>query len=243
MEELAFGQQEILRATTDLMASSQEISTFTDDVKSKTESINTIMENVRDTSGKTLENMEEIKYASEELNKIFMQVTTLVQQNLLNTDLLSQSIGIFYSDKIVEQDYSNIDIGITWSDMLSVKNDKIDSQHKWLVDNLNAFLHAMMNGEGVDKIKGMLEKLGDYVVFHFKDEEAFLKKIGYPKLEEHKKIHSNFVEELGNLGDVLLEQGPSPELAIVLQEKVAMWLVNHITVTDMDYRHFMENKE
>ena len=243
MEELAFGKQEILRATTDLMASSQEISTFTDDVKSKTESINTIMENVRDTSGKTLENMEEIKYASEELNKIFMQVTTLVQQNLLNTDLLSQSIGIFYSDKIVEQDYSNIDIGITWSDMLSVKNDKIDSQHKWLVDNLNAFLHAMMNGEGVDKIKGMLEKLGDYVVFHFKDEEEFQKKIGYPKLEEHKKIHSNFVEELGNLGEVLIEQGPSPELAIVLQEKVAMWLVNHITVTDMDYRHFLENQE
>ena len=243
MEELAFGKQEILRATTELMASSHEISTFTNNIKNKTNSINTTMGNVRETSGKTLDNMEEVRYASEELNKIFMQVTTLVQQNLLNTDLLSQSIGSFYSNQFIEQDYSDIDIGITWSDMLSVNNEKIDSQHMWLVDNLNAFLHAMMNGEGVDKIKGMLEKLGEYVVFHFKDEEEFQEKIAYPKLEEHRKIHKNFVEELGNLAEILIEQGPSPELAIVLQEKVALWLVNHITVTDMDYRHFLENQQ
>ena len=242
MEELAFGKQEILRATTDLMSSSHEISTFTGTMKEKTNTINTTMGIVRSTSAKTLDNMEDVKFAADELNKIFMQVTTLVQQNLLNTDLLSQSIGSFYSDQIIEEDYSQIDIGITWSDMLSVKNEKIDSQHKWLVENLNAFLHAMMDGEGVDKIKGMLEKLGDYVVFHFEDEEKYLETIAYPKLEEHKIIHKNFVEELGELAEVLIEQGPSPELAIVLQEKVALWLVNHITVTDMDYRHFHENQ-
>ncbi|MCK5673334.1 MAG: hemerythrin family protein, partial [Spirochaetales bacterium] len=194
------------------------------------------------TSAKTLDNMEDVKFAADELNKIFMQVTTLVQQNLLNTDLLGQSIGKFYSDQIIKEDYSEVEIGITWSDMLSVKNEKIDGQHKWLIDNLNTFLHSMMDGEGIDKIKGMLEKLGDYVVFHFKDEEDYLESIAYPKLEEHKIIHQSFVEELGNLAEVLLKQGPSPELAIVLQEKVALWLVNHITVTDMDYRHFYENK-
>ncbi len=242
MEELAFGKQEILRATTDLMSSSHEISTFTGTMKEKTNTINNTMGIVRSTSAKTLDNMEDVKFAADELNKIFMQVTTLVQQNLLNTDLLSQSIGSFYSDQIIEEDYSQVDIGITWSDMLSVKNEKIDSQHKWLVENLNAFLHAMMDGEGVDKIKGMLEKLGDYVVFHFEDEEKYLETIAYPKLEEHKIIHKNFVEELGELAEVLIEQGPSPELAIVLQEKVALWLINHITVTDMDYRHFYENQ-
>jgi len=242
MEELAFGKQEILRATTELMSSSHEISTFTKTIKEKTNTINKTMGVVRTTSTKTLENIEDVKYAADELNKIFMQVTTLVQQNLLNTDLLSQSIGSFYSDQIVEKDYSQVDIGITWSDMLSVKNEKIDSQHKWLVENLNAFLHAMMDGEGVDKIKGMLEKLGDYVVFHFKDEEKYLESISYPKLKEHKITHKNFVEELGELAAVLVEQGPSPELAIVLQEKVALWLINHITVTDMDYRHFYENQ-
>ena len=243
MEELAFGKQEILRATTELMSSSHEISTFTDSMKDKTETINTTMGVVRTTSTKTLDNMEDINFAADELNKIFMQVTTLVQQNLLNTDLLSQSIGSFYSDQIIEEDYSQLDIGITWSDMLSVKNDKIDGQHKWLVENLNAFLLAMMDGEGVDKIKGMLEKLGEYVVFHFDDEESYLETINYPKLEEHKIIHKNFVEELGDLAEVLLDQGPSPELAIVLQEKVALWLINHITVTDMDYRHFFENQQ
>ncbi len=242
MEELAFGKQEILRATTELMSSSHEISTFTGTMKEKTETINNTMGTVRSTSAKTLDNMEDVKFAADELNKIFMQVTTLVQQNLLNTDLLGQSIGKFYSDQIIKEDYSEVEIGITWSDMLSVKNEKIDDQHKWLIDNLNTFLHAMMDGEGIDKIKGMLEKLGDYVVFHFKDEEDYLESIAYPKLEEHKIIHQSFVEELGNLAEVLLKQGPSPELAIVLQEKVALWLVNHITVTDMDYRHFYENK-
>ena len=242
MEELAFGKQEILRATTELMSSSHEISTFTGTMKEKTETINNTMGTVRSTSAKTLDNMEDVKFAADELNKIFMQVTTLVQQNLLNTDLLGQSIGKFYSDQIIKEDYSEVEIGITWSDMLSVKNEKIDGQHKWLIDNLNTFLHAMMDGEGIDKIKGMLEKLGDYVVFHFKDEEDYLESIAYPKLEEHKIIHQSFVEELGNLAEVLLKQGPSPELAIVLQEKVALWLVNHITVTDMDYRHFYENK-
>ena len=42
--------------------------------------------------------------------------------------------------------------------------------------------------------------------------------------------------------EALIEQGPSPELAIVLQEKVALWLIYHITVTDMEYRHFYENR-
>jgi len=242
MEELAFGKQEILRATTDLMSSSHEISTFTGTMKEKTETINDTMGTVRSTSAKTLANMEDVKFAADELNKIFMQVTTLVQQNLLNTDLLGQSIGNFYSHQIIEEDYSNVDIGITWSDMLSVKNEKIDGQHKWLVENLNTFLLSMMDGEGVDKIKDMLEKLGDYVVFHFEDEEKYLENISYPKLKEHKIIHKNFVEELGDLAEVLKEQGPSPELAIVLQEKVALWLINHITVTDMDYRYFYENQ-
>ncbi|MCK5198971.1 MAG: hypothetical protein KAR21_11500, partial [Spirochaetales bacterium] len=58
---------------------------------------------------------------------------------------------------------------------------------------------------------------------------------------QYKKIHINFVNELGDLRAVLLDQGPSPEPAIVLQEKVALWLINHITITDMDYRHFFEN--
>lgn len=242
MEELSFGKQEILRATTELMSSSQEISTFTGSMTEKAEIINNAMGVVRTTSAKTLDNMEDVKFAADELNTIFMKVTTLVQQNLLNTDLLSQSIGSFHSDQIIEKDYSKMDIGISWSDMLSVKNEKIDTQHKWLVENLNTFLHAMIEGEGVEKIKGMLEKLGDYVIFHFDDEEKYLESIAYPKLKEHKKIHKNFVEELGNLGKVLLEQGPSPELAIVLQEKVALWLINHITVTDMEYRYFYENK-
>ena len=172
-----------------------------------------------------------------------MQVTTLVQQNLLNTDLLGQSLGRFYSDQIVEEDYSKMDIGITWSDMLSVKNKKIDNQHKWLVENINKFLIAMIEGEGLNKIEEMLDKLGEYVLFHFSDEEKYLESINYPKLEEHKKVHINFVDELGDLKAVLLEQGPSPELAIVLQEKVSLWLINHITVTDMDYRHFFENQK
>ncbi len=241
MEELAFGKQEILRATTELISSSNEISSFTENMKNKADTISNTMGMVRDTSGKTLGNMEDIGFAAEELNKNFMQVTTLVQQNLLNTDLLGQSLGSFYSDQMVVENYSDAEIGITWSDMLSVGNEKIDGQHKWLVENLNSFLMAMMEGEGVNKISEMLGKLGDYVIFHFDDEEKYLKSIDYPKLEEHKVIHKNFVEELEELATVLMEQGPSPELAIVLQEKVALWLINHITVTDMDYRHFFEN--
>jgi hemerythrin-like metal-binding protein len=243
MEELAFGKQEILRAITELMSSSQEISTFTSTMKEKTHTINNTMGVVRTTSTQTLNNMGDVQYAADELNKIFMQVTTLVQQNLLNTDLLSQSMGSFYSDQIIEEQYSQADIGITWSDMLSVKNEKIDEQHKWLVENLNAFLLAMMNGEGVEKTKDMLEKLGNYVIFHFDDEENYLESIKYPQLEKHKIIHKNFIEELSGLSDILVKQGPSPELAIVLQEKVALWLINHITVTDMDYRHFIENQQ
>lgn len=242
MEELSFGKQEILRATTELMSSSKEISSFTKNIKDKADTINNTMSAVRNTSGKTLKNIKDVNFASEELNIIFMQVTTLVQQNLLNTDMLGKSIGSFYSDKIIEENYSEPAIGITWSNLLSVNNEKIDNQHKWLVENINGFLHAMMNGEGVNKIKEMLEKLGEYVVFHFTDEENYLESINYPKLEEHKKIHTNFIQELGDLKAILLKQGPSPELAIVLQDKVALWLINHITVTDMDYRHFIENR-
>ena len=129
-----------------------------------------------------------------------------------------------------------------WNESYSVGITHFDEQHRGIINMLNRLGDAVNTNTEADALSEIISGMMAYAEVHFRDEEKYLETINYPKLKEHKIIHKNFVEGLGDLGQVLIDQGPSPELAIVLQEKVALWLINHITVTDMDYRHFYENQ-
>lgn len=82
---------------------------------------------------------------------------------------------------------------------------------------------------GKDALKDMIE----YGKYHFASEEKFMEKIGYPGIEEHKKIHEVFVGKLNTL-DEQMQNG-----ILVLNSEVIKiienWLIDHILNEDQKY--------
>jgi hemerythrin len=79
----------------------------------------------------------------------------------------------------------------------------------------------------------------DYTQVHFKAEEAYLKKIGYPELAAHEKEHQAFLEKAAALAVVA---GDGVQDCAGLHDYLRGWLLEHILKSDMRYRLFVEGK-
>ena len=102
---------------------------------------------------------------------------------------------------------------------------------------LIAYAHGLDADISKADLKKIFLALFDYAKNHFKDEEAYMDSIGYPKLEEHKKMHVDFVNHISNAlegyGAVLED---SNSLDIVKKDLliwIQNWLVRHILREDL----------
>ena len=93
-----------------------------------------------------------------------------------------------------------------WTPDLSVGVEAIDNQHKELIRRMNAFFSSM-EGNDQKKVLDMLAFLADYVVTHFRDEEALQVRCNYPGYAEHKKLHQDFVSQVKEMTKDIKEQG------------------------------------
>jgi hemerythrin len=82
-----------------------------------------------------------------------------------------------------------------WSDRLEIGVPLIDGQHKRFFD-----LAASLNS-GMDEIRVMktLVILSDYIRSHFREEDALMAEVTYPRLSEHRQLHAQFRQMLGEL--------------------------------------------
>jgi hemerythrin-like metal-binding protein len=125
---------------------------------------------------------------------------------------------------------------IAWTSDLVTGVKDIDSQHKKIFNYLNLLVLAENNQETCEKaVKTTIEGLIEYTVIHFEEEEIALTAMGYPDLEQHKKLHREFAAKAYELkasfesGEYLL-----PRLITFVQE----WLVKHIKQEDMKALRF-----
>ena len=88
---------------------------------------------------------------------------------------------------------------IEWDNSYSIHNAHIDAQHKQLFD-LAKQAYVMLNRRVTpEEIREMLLGFFNYIKEHFHDEEQYMEKIGYPNLEEHRKIHNEITKSLVTL--------------------------------------------
>ena len=117
-----------------------------------------------------------------------------------------------------------------WSDDFSVHHQIIDEQHQKLFALAHRAYKAANGHVAVNDIKNILIEFFDYMKTHFKDEEEYMKAIGFPQLEEHKKIHRQIVNDMAGMVknvhsvDVLKEM-----IATIAKD----WLLTHILQEDM----------
>ena len=129
---------------------------------------------------------------------------------------------------------------IVWTDELSVNISAFDNEHKRLVQLLNDLNDAMTKGQGQAVLGNIVSELVNYAKTHFKHEEEIMEKYGYPKLDDQKKEHREFINKVKDVIDQ--HQRGTTLLSISIFEFLVSWIKNHIMKSDMAYSKFLNEK-
>ena len=113
---------------------------------------------------------------------------------------------------------------IIWSDLLSIGDKKIDAQHKKLIE----LIGEVARGKDISQDE-LLNEVLDYASYHFADEEAYMEKINYPGLKEHRNKHKKLTKVLLTYKKEY-EQGEINSL--VFREFMFVWVRDHIMDED-----------
>ena len=120
-----------------------------------------------------------------------------------------------------------------WDSSLETGYEKIDSQHRQLIEALNNLLLTCRFGGSKAELEKMIDFLLTYTVNHFQDEENLQKQFGYPNYHRHRQIHENFKPVAIDLAERLRNEGPSVALLAEVHSNIGDWIVNHIKGEDL----------
>lgn len=87
--------------------------------------------------------------------------------------------------------------------------------------------------EKVQKVNDTVAFMKSYVVEHFRDEEEYQLKIGYPGYAKHKAIHESMVQYVGEVSKEYEERGCDEQLMQQFCGKLLAWLINHVAAEDL----------
>ena len=217
----------------------EEISTAMKEQALATNEINVTMETIANNSTEinhlSMQHNEALDSVSEYLNGSLknVQVITVV------SDALNNLVQVFTVDKGKKATEIN---AIPWKNKYSVSVTSIDDQHKQLVNLINELNNAMLYEKGRDKISQIIKGLVDYTVFHFDYEEGLLKKNGYTDFDNHKKIHTKFIDAIKDFQNDF--EYNEKELSKEVMDFLKRWLIEHIMGTDQKYSELLvKNKQ
>jgi hemerythrin-like metal-binding protein len=129
-----------------------------------------------------------------------------------------------------------------WEKIYETGVEKIDFQHKKIVEYINRLYTDIVINKNTDSINETLMDLKIYTISHFSVEEKLFKKHKYSgdDLEEHLKKHSDFENTLSSyIGDITSSKN---ELGYNIIEFLKDWLINHVMETDMKFVQFINSK-
>jgi len=129
---------------------------------------------------------------------------------------------------------------IEWSKELETGVEEMDNQHKKLIALMNQVYALLREGKKEDACNFFREGLLSYVEKHLSDEEEFMRKIGYPELPAHEKLHEVFRREVQKLHGSVCE-GDVKRFAQELSFCWG-WIYTHIAKADKKYGKWAKEK-
>jgi hemerythrin len=139
-------------------------------------------------------------------------------------------------------DYESISesLFMSWKHEYSVGIEKIDNQHKDIVQLINRIYSGMKNNYKKAEIGGFLDELRAKIASHYLKEEEFLKLSGYPKQEQHQRNHDKMVKQILMMR-IWNQSSPAYEDFKELR-KLKDQYQNHIRYDDKKYADFIADK-
>ncbi len=108
----------------------------------------------------------------------------------------------------------------------------IDEQHRGIVAAINSLHFAMQHGSGGSMLPPVLGMVREYAKIHFRMEEEFHEKCGFPGGKEHRASHLVLMEETVAAGKNSMEQHDPGIFLHFMKE----WWLNHIRNEDMAFK-------
>ena len=128
---------------------------------------------------------------------------------------------------------------IEWDESFSVGDAEIDRQHKTWLGIFNK-MHNFLIKKDIESSRrtalDSLQAMQDYAKDHFSFEEEYMRKINYPDLLEHRRIHKNFDNRIYQYYREALEGRLVLNTEII--KIIRNWLLEHILVEDKKYNLF-----
>lgn len=133
---------------------------------------------------------------------------------------------------------------LLWNDDYLIGVERIDAQHKVLVNTLNeasARLAVNLTREALEQIT---RDLLSYAIYHFETEESLMREYDYAgqseaDAEQHRQEHRNFSQQV-----VTLREGLRDGRLVSREELLSFlnnWLINHILNTDKHFGKFLNS--
>lgn len=112
----------------------------------------------------------------------------------------------------------------------------IDLQHRQLVAALNTLYQGVLLGEPGRALAATLGFLHEYTVHHFRSEEGFFTRHGYPGAEAHVRQHHWFIERVEEYSR---EARGGDDIGLPVVVFLADWTRRHIAGSDRDWSRWL----
>ncbi len=129
---------------------------------------------------------------------------------------------------------------IPWKEQFKVGVEKIDEQHRHLLDIINQIIESIEKNSEWKTTATIIDSLINYAYNHFSTEERYMMESGYPELQEHVALHLEFIRKVFAMSEEVTLKG-----AVVQREMlsyVTSWYTNHVLGVDRKYMPYLEAK-
>ncbi len=121
-----------------------------------------------------------------------------------------------------------------WEPDLDVHVEKMNDQHKHLIGLMETLYQINESDRGKEAVIEAVKNLMDYVVVHFRDEEAHMEAINFHGFEAHKQIHQHLLDDLDKFAKDFIE-GDEIKLNGEFMAFLSLWINVHIVAIDTKY--------
>lgn len=122
-----------------------------------------------------------------------------------------------------------------WKDSYELGIENIDAQHKKLFE-ITANLIKEIEGEQRPKVyKHIIQFLNEYVIVHFRDEEAYFASIDYADQSKHKKQHIELKKAVEKYTSELEVTKYDGQVVKKFAGMLSAWLIYHVVGEDLKY--------
>ena len=125
---------------------------------------------------------------------------------------------------------------LKWMEILEIGVPEIDMDHRDLLQECND-LTAMVGNDGSwPEIAAAARQMFEHCLAHFRLEEEFLTKSGFPRLDSHVGEHVRIAKKLEQLVDAMGKAGAPEAEKLLSLEALRAVLVDILLRHDLDYK-------